>query len=335
MTSTYHKDTAPAAFVQPADHSAPLYIPRRSQNLPADVWSSYPATIPAAWAKIASLKGFRINRRIRDRYHVALECRTCGAHTSCKAFNLRTAQPRCGSCASVGQHKQAEAAGLVFLKRDPLDRHYGIFRARCGHIVRRQFAFIHRIEQGSSDLRCATCLAAREQKEARRHGWERLGPDPQNRQNYRLYRHNCGHTQAVAVVNMRWGQCDCASCGGSWGARPSFLYLAQIRFPHDGLMVVKFGYSAHPKKRFRHQLGLPKSAEVSFLRRVPMPSGHAACAVERPANTALARAHPDAVVPPALYKGLINVVSEIYWPELLPQINLVLDRIAAKTSPKV
>jgi hypothetical protein len=66
-----------------------------------------------------------------------------------------------------------------------------------------------------------------------------------------------------------------------------------------------------------------------------MQSGHAACSVERPANTALARAHPNAVVPPSLYAGLINVVSEIYWPELLPQINLVLDRIAAKSAPKV
>jgi len=65
-----------------------------------------------------------------------------------------------------------------------------------------------------------------------------------------------------------------------------------------------------------------------------MPSGHAACSVERPANTALARTHPDAVVPPALYAGMINVVSEIYWPELLPEINRVLDAIAAETSPQ-
>jgi len=334
MTSSFNTDTASAVYVQPSDHAAPLYIPRRSQDLPADIWASYPAPIPAAWTRIAAQKGYRIHRRIRDRYHIALECPVCGAHTACKVFNLRTAQPRCGGCATTGQHRLAKAAGLVLLERDPLDRHYGIFRARCGHIVRRQFAFVDRIERGTTELRCETCLVAREQNEALRHGWTRLGPDPQNNPNYRLYQHTCGHTQRVATANMRWGQCDCAKCGGTWGARPSFLYLAQIHFPHDGLTVVKFGYSAHPKKRFWHQLGLPKSAEVTFLRLVAMPSGHAACSVERPANTALARTHPDAVVPPALYAGMINVVSEIYWPELLPEINRVLDAIAAETSPQ-
>lgn len=333
MTSQNFTGLTPLSAVQLPDHPIPLFVPRRSAGTPHADWVTYDAPVPQAWDRMAERKGFLINRRIRDRYHVALECRTCGAHTAQKTYTLRTAQPRCGGCATAGQQTRAQDAGLVLLHRDPEDRHYGIFRAECGHIVRRQFAFIHRMQRGDTDLRCATCLVAREAKEARHHGWTRLGPDPQNRQNYRLYRHACGHTQSIAAVNMRWGQCDCAHCGGSWGARPSFLYLAQIRFPHDGLTVVKFGYSAHPNKRFRHQLGLPGSAQVTFLRLLPMPSGHAACTVERPANTALARTHPDAVVPPSLYAGLINVVSEIYWPELLPEINRVLDRIAAATVP--
>lgn len=336
MTSFNAPKGASALFaIRPPDHPTPLFVPRRSAGTPRADWVTYDAPIRQPWVALAQAKGFRINRRIRDRYHVALECQTCSAHTAQKTYTLRTAQPRCGGCATAGQQTRAQDAGLVLLHRDPEDRHYGIFRAECGHIVRRQFAFVARLARGAATLSCATCLVAREAKEARHHGWTRLGPDPQNRQNYRLYRHACGHTQSIAAVNMRWGQCDCAHCGGGWGARPSFLYLAQIHFPHDGLTVVKFGYSAHPKKRFRHQLGLPKSAEVTFLRLVPMHSGHAACVAERPANTALARAHPNAVVPASLYAGLINVTSEIYWPDLLPVIHRVLDDIAAGISREV
>ena len=85
-----------------------------------------------------------------------------------------------------------------------------------------------------SGLRCATCHAAREAAEARRFGWQRLGPCPSGRPNYRLYRHRCGHVQRVAQANMLWGQCDCAGCGQGWSARPSFLYLFEIHLPARG-----------------------------------------------------------------------------------------------------
>jgi len=54
--------------------------------------------IAPAWREKADQRGFRIVGRIRDRYHLNLECKTCGAHTAVKLFALRGAQPRCGAC---------------------------------------------------------------------------------------------------------------------------------------------------------------------------------------------------------------------------------------------
>jgi len=148
--------------------------------------------------------------------------------------------------------------------------------------------------------------------------------------NYRLYRHPCGHDQRVARINMRHGQCDCTRCGESWSSKPSTIYLARISLP--GLLgdVIKFGYSARPHKRFKHQLGLPKTARVQFLRLLDMSSGHAACAAEKAANARLARDHLSQVVPHAVYRELINVRSEIYWPTLVPVIHNEMDRISGQ-----
>jgi hypothetical protein len=283
---------------------------------------------------MAARRGFRIDRRVKDRYHLALECAACGSHTAVKVFVLRETAVRCGGCAARTRKQNAQGAGLTFLRRDPAARHYGYFRARCGHTVRRQFELIRRVRNGETGIKCKICLVAREQREARAHGWDRVGPDPAGNPNYRLYRHRCGNVQRIARINMRHGQCDCARCGESWSSKPSVIYLARIflsGLPDD---VVKLGYSAHPHKRFKHQLGLPKSARVRFLRLLEMPSGHAACVVEKAANARLARDFTDLVVPHTIYRGLINVRSEIYWPALLDEIEAELDRISGQTSAR-
>lgn len=314
------------------DNATPLYIPHRSRHVPPDAWCDYPHPIPPAWTELAARRGFRIARRVRDRYHVVLECLSCGAHTAVKVFTVRDAAVRCGGCAARAREQNAQGAGLTFLRRDPESRHYGYFRAPCGHTVRRQFELIQRVRDGKTGLRCSVCLVAREQDEARAHGWDRIGPDPVGNANYRHYRHPCGHVQRIARGNMQHGQCDCARCGESWSSKPSVIYLARISLPGLPSDVIKFGYSAHPHKRFKHQLSLPKSARVRFLRLLEMPSGHAACAAEKAANARLARNHPDLVVPHAIYGGLINVRSEIYWPALRPVIEAEMDRIAGQGS---
>ncbi|SIN99259.1 hypothetical protein SAMN05444722_0038 [Rhodovulum sp. ES.010] len=322
--------TAPA-FQPVSLDGRTLHVPRRSGHVPAETWAvPYNGPIPDHWQKIARAKGFHILARVRDRYHLALECRVCGAVTAQKIFTLRTAQPACAGCAENGRRTTAQEAGLVYLGRDPEDRHYGRYRIpECGHEVRRQFEIIERAAAGETAIRCETCLQAREEDEARRQGWTRLGPDPLGNPSYRLYRHDaCGHEQRVAVANMYWGQCDCAICGESWTAKASTIYLARIALPRTGRTVLKLGYSAHPEKRFRHQLGLPEDAQVTFLRLLAMPTGHAACAAEKRAHAELGRRFPQAVIPPKLYAGQINVVTEIYAPWLLSEIERVLNRIA-------
>lgn len=315
--------------------SRPIHVPRRSDNVPASAWQHVlPIPIPAQWSRIAGEKGFRIHSRIRDRYHVALECTACGALTAHKVFTLRTARPVCGGCAATLQATRARQAGLTFLRRDPDDRHYAFYRAGCGHEIRRQFAQVERAARGLTGTGCETCLRQREQSEAERAGWQLVAADPGGNPGYRLYRHSCGHHQRVAVANMRWRQVDCAACGKSWTARPSWIYLAEIRLPDGGHRLIKLGYSNNPRKRFKHQLGLPRGAEVDMVRTVAMPSGHAACAWEKRAHARLRRNLPEAVVPHQDYAGLLRTRSEIYRPAALPELHALLDRLEAEQTQR-
>ena len=310
-----------------------LHVPHRSRHVPASEWRVYLRPVPERWVSFARDKGFRIHARIRDRYHVALDCDTCAGLTARKAFTLQSARPRCGACAEADLANAARAAGLTFLRRDFRDHHYGLYRAACGHVVRRQFEFVERVAAKQTDVRCERCLRAREQDEAARHGWERLGRDPQGNVNYRMYRHKCGHSQRVARVNMAWDQVKCAACGGAWNSCPSFIYLARIEMTSRRIHLLKLGFSKTPVKRLKHQLGLPRSAKVDLVRVLPMASGHVARAEEAAIHSILRRRHPDAVVSPEVYAGILNVASEVYEAFAFDLIMHHLDRIEAAHSP--
>lgn len=290
----------------------------------------HPGPIHAHWAEAARSKGFDLIARVRDRLHVALRCQICGGIHVTRHSVVMTAQPLCPHCIEARWQATASTAGLAWLGRDPEHRHYGRYGLPCGHEVRRQFSFVDRVAASEVAPRCETCLVAREEAEAARFRWTRLGRDPLGNASYRLYRHSCGHTQRIAVANMRWGQCDCAGCGQSWTAKPSFIYLLDIRHPETTRHYLKLGYSSHPVKRHKHQLGLPKDAHVEVLRVVAMPTGHAACAKEKATHARLKRDHPEAVVPHPEYADLMNVVSEIYRPDSLPLLHETLDRIEAE-----
>lgn len=292
------------------------------------------------WQSMALAKGFEIIGRVRDRYHLHLRCGDCaGTHVS-KLFVLMSARPLCPHCLAERRRATAEAAGVTFLRQDPEASLYGIYRADCGHVLRRQFEIVDRAARGETGLRCGICLIQREEAEALRYGWQRLGNDADAKaegRHYRLYRHHCGHVQSIAPVNVKWGQCDCAACGESWSSRPSFIYLFDIRLPADGNApprhYLKLGYSGHPVKRHRHQLGLPADAEVDVLRVVSMPTGHAACGAETAAHARLARAHPEAVVPATELAGRVTVKSEIYRPHLRLVLEAEMDCIAQDQGP--
>ncbi|SMG55672.1 MULTISPECIES: hypothetical protein [unclassified Paracoccus (in: a-proteobacteria)] len=287
----------------------------------------HPGPIHAHWAEAARAKGFDLIARVRDRLHVALRCQSCGGIHVNRHYVVMNAQPLCPHCMETRWRETALVAGLTWLGRDSTHRHYGRYGLPCGHESRRQFTFVERVASGVVSARCETCLIHREEEEALRFGWTRLGRDPKGNASYRLYRHHCGHEQRVAVANMRWGQCDCAGCGQSWTAKPSFIYLLDIRHPRTERHYLKLGYSSHPVKRHKHQLGLPKNAHVEVLRVVAMPTGHAACAREKAAHAELRRLHPEALVPHPEFSDLMNVVSEIYRPESLAILHETLDRI--------
>ena len=121
---------ATSAVVVP-DNGPKLHIPHSSRHVPPSEWCDYPRPIPPVWADVAARRGFRIDRRVRDRYHLALACLSCGAHTAVKVAALRDAAVRCGGCAADARAKAAQDAGLTFIRRDPSSRHYGYFRAPC------------------------------------------------------------------------------------------------------------------------------------------------------------------------------------------------------------
>lgn len=333
QTSTTPKTSHPAVSGLPYEivtgRQARLYVPHRSRHVPASAWTDFNRRVPQDWKLLAQTKGFRIHRRIRDRLHVALECHSCGSLTAQRVFTLRTAQPRCGGCAETAMIAQARAAGLIFLRRDKFDHQYALYRAGCGHVLRRQFEIVARVAAGQTNLCCDRCLIAREQAEARSQGWERLRRDPGGNLNYRLYRHSCGQVQRVARVNMAWGQCKCQACGGAWNANPSFIYLIRIEIPDCDLHLLKLGFSKHPIKRFRHQLGLPRTARVDLVRTLPIATGHDACALETAAHAQLRQRVPDAVLAPDIYAGVVNTKSEVYSAIALAEILRLMDAIEA------
>ncbi|ADO43099.1 hypothetical protein [Ketogulonicigenium vulgare] len=295
----------------------------------------HPGKVHVHWAETAHAKRFDILARVRDRLHVALRCQSCGDVHVSRVSVVMTAQPLCPHCVESRWRQTALTAGLTWRGRDPEHRHYAYYGLPCGHDVRRQVSFVERVASGTVAIRCENCLVHREEAEASRFGWQRIGRDPQGNANYRLYRHGCGHEQRIAVANLRWGQCDCAGCGESWTAKPSYIYLLDIRHPQTKRHYLKLGYSSHPVKRHKHQLGLPKNATVEVLRVVAMPTGHDACAHEKAAHARLSRQHPEALVPNSEYQAFMNVVSEIYRPVSLSILQDTLDRIEVEITDAV
>ena len=289
------------------------------------------AAPPETWVRAANEKGYRVVARVIDRYHVALECLTCGELNLAKAFTLRKCWPVCKGCQFGERQEEAQSVGLVYLGRDADDPHYGRYRvAECGHEVRRQFELIKRVVDGTTGLRCEVCHRAREEAEARARGWRLVGPDPDGDPNYRTYAHadGCGETQRIARANMQTGRFACETCGDVWSAEPSALYL--MRFcPPDRRPVLKVGMSRDPDSRMRYQLGLPGHVEARILRIVPMATGRAALVEEKRLHGQLHRQYPEAVVPPEEFTDYLKVVSEIYDVSLEAVILKMLDRVEA------
>lgn len=308
--------------------------------MPERQFNSYtPSLVPSAlydgpihphWQALAQSKGFTIEARVEDRYHLELRCDVCQGFTKTKLFTLRTAQPICAPCLEAKQAATARAAGLVLLERDLTDRHYASFRAECGHVLSRQFALIEKVAAGETGVRCEICLREKHANGAEAQGWTLIGGDPAGRVNYRLYRHDkCAKEQPVSIGNMTTGRFDCGNCGETWSAAASYVYLMRFELA-DGGAVLKLGYSRNPKSRLKHQLQSGEKTNGAILRVVAMPSGQAAITEEKTAHKHIRTEAPHTVVPRHRFEGQLKVTSEIYTTDALDLIMSMLDDIARR-----
>lgn len=284
--------------------------------------------IPATWLQTAHAKGIDVLRRVRDKYHIELGCRTCETPFVCKAYVLMHNRPNCPTCQMSRWHWEAERAGARLLRRDDHHRHFAHYRLRCGHEVRRQIAQVRRSAHGHTAIGCEHCQVQREAAAAKARGWQLIGADPVHGSNYRRYRHSCGHQQSIAVANMVTGRVGCSGCGDSWMSQKSFIYLFDLRDP-GGQPFVKLGYSKDPLSRLHHQLELAEGAHGEVLRSVAIKTGHAAVRLEKAMHAKLRRGFPAAVVPAGAL-GWIKVTSEIYHSGLAPHIHNLLDDLETK-----
>lgn len=303
---------------------------------PHNMLTTYHGTYPTfsgpilpEWVLMANAKGFDLVDRIIDRLHLALRCRHCGALNRVKLFTMRSAQPLCHACVEAEWRAEAAEAGLTLLRRDPADRHYGVYRAPCGHEVRRQFALIKRIAAGEASgetgIRCETCHTDNDAAVAKAQGWILLGPDSEGNSNYRRYRHiDCGHEQRIARINMQTGRFSCGNCGKDWTAAPSFIYAMSF-IVASGREVIKLGFSRDPESRLAWQLKRDPEMPCELLATVPMESGHAALRAEKALHRRLRSLYPDAVLAPSTWRHQIRVKSEIYDATMRPVIMGMLD----------
>lgn len=292
----------------------------------------FPGAILPHWTVTAASKGFDIVGRIVDRLHLGLRCHACGSAQKVRLFTLMSAQPLCQACVERAWKADATAAGLAFLRRDPTNRHYGIYLVDCGHEVRRQFEMIKRIAASLTGFRCETCHAAREVGEAAARGWTLMAADPDGEPNYRVYRHDeCGHVQRVARANMQSGRFGCGGCGEDWPAAASFIYAMSFTLA-SGREVVKVGFSRNPESRLHYQLKRDAEMPCQILRMVPMATGHVALCAEKALHRELKRAHPKAVLDPAQWQRQIRVKTEIYDGSVTPMILSMLDALQTEHS---
>ncbi len=321
------------------NNKKPLHLPRRSRDVKESEWTEQKRRIPAAWHTIAERKGYRIDRRIRDRYHVALECHSCGAHTAQKVFTLRSAQPACGGCREAQMRDNAARAGFALIARDEVHRHYATYQLPCGHQTRLQLGRLQILatEGPAPDhdgYHCEACYLEKLRQTSAKWGWRVVGPDPDGNANYRQLEHEaCGYNQRVATANLETGRFGCGGCGESWMAAESSLYLMRFGVPGLGWFI-KLGYSRNPQSRLRYQLGLRDDVQAELIDEVPVPSGHVALRLEKNLHRQLKADHPGMVIPRAELAGWINVTSEVYAAEAEPIIRRMLDEVESPRWPR-
>ena len=280
----------------------------------------------------ANSKGFSVlGRGGPSRQMFILGCRTCGTPIHRRDRVILHHDIHCEGCIQNKDEVAAAALGGELVSTRPMGhRHLREWRLKCGHVVIRQRANMHKAARGDNEAGCEVCREERYAAEAQEFCWTLLGHVP-NKPSYRSYKHTCGAVQNVSVGNMLWGDVACHKCSKGASARPSFIYIFKIDLPQQ--TVIKLGYSRKPSKRLRHQLAVDLSVPTKVLKTIPMPSGFVAREEETAAHHTLARDHSEWVVPKEAYGDQINTAGEIYLPAALAKIQALVDEIAGRFPP--
>ena len=288
---------------------------------------------PAHWKDAATQKGFELIGRAKDRLHVVLGCKVCGAPTLKRVSVVLGHNPECPHCIQARRSAAARAIGAELVGADPKgNRHYGLFRFGCGHTDRRQYHRIEAAAAGGHQASCSACIEDRYAEEAQCHEWQLIGPTVHKGLNYRRYQHVCGHCQDVAVVNMRNGDLDCAGCGETWASKPSEIYILAFTLPT--LPVIKLGYSSNSTFRMRQVQCNPDLTRGSLLRKIDVETGHRAICVEKALHSHIRRNRPDLIVPPEIFRDHIRTTSEVYHRHGKPYIEALLDAVESGWDPR-
>lgn len=285
----------------------------------------YDREIPPQWQAIAEEKGFEITGRVRDKDHLVLRHNRCGEDMVSKVFTLRDAEPTCPHCLEAKRRDRCRGAGATYLGLADRPNYYRI-RLGCGHETERQSELLGRVKRGETAIRCGDCLGTRLKAEARARGWDLIGEDPDGDQNYRLYRHDCGHIQRVTVGNMVTGRFTCGGCSDGWTRDRSFIYAMRFVLK-DGHEAIKVGFSRDPESRLLYQLITEREQHALVIRVLKIPTGRDAIRLEKELHLTLRRLHPDAVLDRSVFAGQVKVVSELYDAGIEPEIMQLLDAL--------
>ena len=287
---------------------------------------------PKHWRDAAKDKGFDLIGRTLDRYHVVLECNQCGNATRKRISVVLGHNPECGHCIEQRRKAAAESVGAVLLGPDPDgDRHYGEYQFDCGHVDRRQHMRVEAAAAGGFKLSCQDCTYARHVAEAEFAGWQLVGPAVRNNQNYRHYRHDCGHHQDVSVANMRNLDVNCSGCEESWASKPSAIYLLTFMLPN--VPVIKLGFSNNPTYRVKQVQFDPAETRGTLDREIEMKTGHAAICLEKALHHHIKSERPDLIVSRDHFSDHLRTTSEIYHERGRSYISSLLDAVEAGWDP--
>lgn len=284
--------------------------------------------IPPLWHEFAEEKGFEITGRVRDKNHLVLRHIECGQQMVSKVFTLRSTLPTCPHCLQRKRRDLCRDAGVTWLGASHRS-HYLRIRLACGHETERQSELLERVRQGRTGIRCDECVGERLKAEAAARDWALIGADPDGRQGYRLYRHDCGHVQRVAIANMATGRFTCGGCSEGWTRDRSFIYAMRFVLK-DGSEAIKVGFSRDPRSRLRHQLITDRDQYAMLIRSIEIPTGRDAIRLEKELHLTLRRLHPEAVLDRSVFAGQVNVVSELYDAEIEAVIMALLDALEVK-----